>query len=71
MKPVKSEAKRPVTTRRRAARRRPDDAAAEARKARYLASRDAREEAVAHLTAADLAEYRKNNPLPAHFWDRL
>lgn len=46
-----------------------DADAREARKARYLASRQARGEAVAHLTAEELASYRQNNPVPDEFWE--
>lgn len=41
-----------------------------ARQRRYAASSNARARAVAHLTPQELAEYRKNNPLPQNFWHR-
>lgn len=41
---------------------------AAARKDRYLASAQERGRAAAHLTPEELAEYRRNNPLPEGFW---
>jgi len=41
-----------------------------ARAARRAAQKDAAFAAVAHITSADSAEYRKKNPVPASFWER-